>query len=396
MFPVGPVGYMSLMRADELLDGRYRLGDPLGRGGMADVYSADDLSLDRRVAVKRYRSGAHGVGLRRFMGEAELLARLAHPGLLTVFDVGHDGERPFLVLQLAPGGTLRDRLDRGPLPPAMVAQLGAQLAEVLAYVHANDIVHRDVKPSNVLFGMGDDCYLADFGIARALGAAHLTDSAEFVGTAAYLAPEQVVDRDPGPPVDVYALGLVLLECLSGRTEYTGTDVEMALARLSRPPRVPDTWGSQWHSVLSAMTATSPADRPTAIRCAKLLAAIEPGTVQYPRVPVARRSRTVYAGLAGLATAAAAAMLLTAGPVTTSGTPASDPAQVVPTTEAPQLPQQGSAGNTVVNTAVNGVAPAAEQPAVVNQAPPAAAQPPAKQKKKSSPGKGKSNGKGKAG
>jgi serine/threonine protein kinase len=380
-----------------LLDNRYRLGASIGRGGMADVYAADDLRLDRRVAVKRYRSGAHGVGLRRFLGEAELLARLSHPRLLTVYDVSHDGERPFLVLQLASGGTLRDRLDNGPLPPVTVSQLGADLAEVLAYVHANGIVHRDLKPSNVLFGAGEDCYLADFGIARALGAAHLTDSAEYVGTAAYLAPEQVVDRDPGPPADVYALGLVLLECLTGEPEYAGTDVEMALARLSRPPRIPAKWGRQWRAVLSSMTATNPADRPDATRCATLLAAIEPGATRSLRVPMTRRTRTVYAGVAGLATAGAAALLLTAGPTPTLGTPVSDPAKVAPTTPM-RLPQQGSTANTVVNPAV----PAADQPAAVNQPPaanqPAAAnQPPAQQpldepkKQKSGKGSGDDGG-----
>jgi hypothetical protein len=294
------------------------------------------------------------------MGEAELLGRLSHPGLLTVYDVSHDGERPFLVLQLATGGTLRDRLNDGPLPPVTVGQLGAELAEVLAYVHDNGIVHRDMKPSNILFSDSGDCYLADFGIARALGDAHFTNSAEYVGTAAYLAPEQVVDRDPGPPVDIYALGLVLLECLSGETEYAGTDVEMALARLSRPPRIPATWGPQWRSVLSAMTATDPADRPDATRCAKLLAAIEPGATRPLRVSMTRKTRKtrkVYAGMAGIAAAAAAAVLLAAGPTPTAGTPVSDPAQPVPTMPS-GLPGQGSAGNTVENTA----APAANQPA----------------------------------
>jgi eukaryotic-like serine/threonine-protein kinase len=392
------MGYMTVMGAEGLLDGRYRLGDSLGRGGMADVYAADDLHLGRQVAVKRYRSGAHGVGLRRFMGEAELLAGLSHPGLLTVFDVGFDGERPFLVMQLAPGGTLRDRLDGGPLPPEVVARLGARLAEVLAYVHAAHIVHRDVKPSNVLFGTGDDCYLADFGIARALGAAHLTDSAEFVGTAAYLSPEQVVDRDPGPPTDIYALGLVLLECLSGRTEYSGTDVEMAIARLSRPPRVPDTWGREWHSVLSAMTATDPAARPDAVRCAKLLAAIEPATIEAPRVLTVRRNRRVYAGVTGMAAAAAAvALMLTVSPTPTSGTPTSDPARSAPTTttatEQPrQGTRQGSIANTAAKTAANPVPPAGQ--AVATQAPPAAAPPAAHHEKAPKANKGKAKGKGK--
>ena len=300
---------------------------------MADVFEAWDERLERKVAIKRYRDAPYGVGLRRFMSEAELLGRLSHPGLLTVFDVSFDGERPFLVLRLAMGGTLRDRLDTGPLLPSRVAEIGAAVAEVLAYIHARDIVHRDVKPSNVLFDDEGECYLADFGIARAIGAAHMTDSQEFVGTAAYLAPEQVEDRSPGAPADIYALGLVLLECMTGHPEYDGTDVEMAIARLARPPRVPGSLGTEWHAVLSAMTATDPADRPDAEQCVTLLRALEAGrTVALARPE--RRSRRLYAGIVTLAAAGLAAIVLTSGPDPVAGEPSSDPTQVVHDTPAP--------------------------------------------------------------
>jgi len=303
---------------------------------MADVFEAWDLRLERNVAIKRYRAAPHGVGLRRFMSEAELLGGLSHPGLLTVFDMSFDGERPFLVLRLATGGTLRDRLDTGPLLPSRAAEIGAAVAEVLAYVHEQGIVHRDVKPSNVLFDEESDCYLADFGIARAMGAAHMTDTNEFVGTAAYLAPEQLEDGTPGPPADVYALGLVLLECLSGRPEYEGTDVEAALARLSRAPRIPGVWGQEWRAVLAAMTAADPAERPDAAQCVTLLRALEAGQTVPMSLPPRRPSR-VYAGVATMAAAAVALLAFTTGPVLVNGDPAADPTQVVPTSTPPRQP-----------------------------------------------------------
>jgi serine/threonine protein kinase len=331
--------------SDVILDGRYRLGPRLGQGGMADVFEAWDTRLERPVALKRYRAAPYGTGLRRFMAEAELLGGLSHPGLLTVFDVSFDGERPFLVLRLATGRTLRDRLDTGPLPAARVAEIGASIAEVLAYVHARGIVHRDIKPSNILFDVEGDCYLADFGIAKAVDGEPLTETNECVGTAAYLAPEQVADRALGPAADVYALGLVLLECLTGEPEYEGTGVEAVVAKLSRAPRIPGTWGQEWRAVLAAMTAEDPADRPTAEQCVTLLRALESGRTLPMPVPARRPSR-VYAGVATLAAAAVAVFSFVATPAQLPGRPAVDPAQVVrgeqtpaPAVNAPVPPPQ---------------------------------------------------------
>jgi serine/threonine protein kinase len=379
---------------DTIIDGRYRLGPRLGRGGMADVHEAHDLRLDRPVAIKRYRHVAHGVGLRRFMAEAELLAGLSHPGLLTIFDVSFDGEHPFLVLRLAAGGTLRDRLDSGPLAQDRVAEIGMAIAEVLSYVHSQGIVHRDVKPSNVLFDADGDCYLADFGIARALGAAHLTDSREFVGTAAYLAPEQVVDREVGPAADVYALGLLLLECLTGLPEYTGTDVEMALARLSRPPRIPGDWGPPWRAVLSAMTATDPAARPDAARCAVLLSALREGMAVPMAVPKPRRT-PVYAGIAGLAAAAAAAVLVFAsGPTELPGRPVSDPAQLGQQSE--QSEQAGQPTPVAETKSAPGTIVVEQEPPVVVQQQPLPQQPPGQGNGHGPGEKNKNKDKGKSG
>lgn len=260
------------MRPGELLDGRYRLGRLVGTGGMADVHEATDLRLGREVAVKLFRRRAEGETAARLDSEARLLSGLSHPGLLRVFDVAPDSDRPYLVMQLVRGRTLRREIDKGPLDPQRTARLGARLADTLAYVHSRGITHRDVKPSNVLLSESVGCYLADFGIARAEGDARMTLTGHCVGTAAYLAPEQVQGEPSGPSADVYALGLMLIECLTGRPEFDGTDIEAAVARLHRDPRIPAGLPDPWPETLAAMTARDPAERPDAADCAQRLAA----------------------------------------------------------------------------------------------------------------------------
>lgn len=259
-----------------IVDGRYRLGSTLGSGGMAVVHRAWDLRLQRAVAVKLFVPNADPVAHLRFHEEARTLAGLSHPGLLAVYDAGADGDRPYLVMQLVEGGNLRQRLEDGPLPAGEVRALGARLADTLAHVHDHGVIHRDVKPPNVLLdALLDELgrpYLADFGIARLVEASRITATGQFIGTAAYLAPEQVLGQDGGPPIDVYALGLVLLECLTGRTEYAGTDVEAAVARLHREPVVPDGVPPDLTALIAAMTARDPAARPTAAECAVALSA----------------------------------------------------------------------------------------------------------------------------
>ena len=273
------------MSTNTIIDHRYRLGPRLGGGGMADVFEARDLRLRRLVALKRCRTTRRR---RRLLDEAEVLAGLSHPGLLRLYDVGFEGQRPFLVLQLAAGGTLRDRLEVGPMAPDRVAEIGACVASVLSYVHGQGIVHRDVKPENVLFDDEGECYLADFGIART-GDRPAPDN---LGTAGYLAPEQVSCGEVGPAADVYSLGLVLLECMTGQVEYPGDSAEAAMARLLHPPKVPGTWGRDWRAVLTAMTATEPEDRPDAATCAGMLRALEAGEP----VPASVRPRSRLADL----------------------------------------------------------------------------------------------------
>jgi len=244
----------------ERLADRYEVLGPLGRGGMADVYRARDTALDREVAVKVLRDAAHS---ERFRAEARTLAMLSHPGLVTVLDVGEVEGRPFLVMELVRGATLAECCQGEQLPPERVAAIGAQLAAALSHVHGAGVLHRDIKPGNVLLADDDRVLLADFGIARLVEQHATTDTGFTMGTAAYLSPEQVKGERVTPAADVYALGLVLLEALTGRRAYEGTPTEAASARLHRPPYVPDDLGDAWHDLLVTMTSAAPEDRPDA-------------------------------------------------------------------------------------------------------------------------------------
>ncbi|MFD7991481.1 serine/threonine-protein kinase [Streptomyces mexicanus] len=238
---------------------------------MADVYEGVDMRLRRAVAVKVFRPGSDPQVEDRLTAEAVLLARLQHPGLVTVYDSGRDDDRTYLVMQLIDGPTLRSVLACGALPERRVRDVGAALARALASVHGAGIVHRDVKPSNVLLDASGDPHLADFGIARLANSTRHTAPDALMGTAAYLAPEQVEGKRVGPAADVYALGLVLLECLKGELEYPGTPLEAAIARLHRPPAVPAWAPSDVADLLQAMTAQDPEGRPDAEQCANALA-----------------------------------------------------------------------------------------------------------------------------
>ncbi|MCC3270253.1 serine/threonine protein kinase [Arthrobacter sp. zg-Y809] len=265
---------------NRLISGRYRLIEPIGHGGMATVYRGQDEALGRDIAVKLFRASAvapDDVG--RQETEMRLLASLSHPGLVTLFDAGKDdagrddgeaGEpRAFLVMELVDGPDLRKRLrDADPLSPPDVAHIGAELAGALAYIHGRGVIHRDVKPANILLppaisGTLPRAKLTDFGIARMLDGARITATNSTLGTANYLSPEQASSKDVGFSSDIYSLGLVLLEAVTGRIEFGGSAVEAAIARLSRNPEVPDALGSYWCSLLRAMTSRDPDQRPTA-------------------------------------------------------------------------------------------------------------------------------------
>jgi serine/threonine protein kinase len=254
-----------------LVAGRYRLGPVIGIGSSAVVRRGRDLRNGVRVAVKLFHPGGTAEDGRQQRREMDALSRLDHPGLVGLRDGGMESGRPFVVTDLVEGPTLAQQIGVAPLPPDQVRRLGCELADALAHVHAGGIVHRDVKPANVLLGDGS-AHLADFGIAKAFDGAAATEAGMVVGTAAFLAPEQARGLEVGPPADVYALGLVLLEALTGRREYPGRAVESATARLHRRPLVPDALPDGLGDVLTAMTQDDPAARPTAAEVSAQLAA----------------------------------------------------------------------------------------------------------------------------
>ncbi len=247
----------------DLLQGRYRRVELLGTGGMGSVYEAVDVRLDRPVALKLLHT-PDPTGAQRLRAEAAVLARLQHPSIVTVFDVGMHDDRPFVVTELVRGRSLRARLDEGPLPARDVAHIGTQLASALACAHREGVVHRDVKPANVLLTQeGGDARLIDFGIAASEHAVGLTSTGMIIGTPAYLAPEQVEGRRAAPPADVYSLGLMLLEALTGDRAFPGSPTESAAARTVSDAPVPATLGAEWGALLREMTQRDEAARPTA-------------------------------------------------------------------------------------------------------------------------------------
>lgn len=255
-----------------ILADRYKLVRRIARGGMGEVFEAEDRQLGRRVAVKVFRSAASGDRL-RFDAEVVVLARLSHPGLVQVFDAGEQSGDAYVVLELIDGPTLRSVLaNRGPLPAEQVAAIGLAVADALAYVHGQGVVHRDVTPSNVLCDQEGRPRLADFGIARLMDTTRVTRTATTVGTVAYMSPEQVQGRDVTPAADVYSLGLVLLELLTGQTGFVGSAQEVAVARLVRPPDVSGA-PAAWRPLLAAMTHRAPDNRATAAEAGATLAGL---------------------------------------------------------------------------------------------------------------------------
>lgn len=255
-----------------VLEDRYALEEIIGRGGMADVYRASDRLLLRQVAVKIVREVAEPGVRERFVDEARTLASLNHPGLITLLDAGILEDRPYLVMELVSGPTLSGQIAQGPMETDRVREIGRQLAAGLGYAHGQGVVHRDVKPSNVLLCDEDRVLLADFGIARLVGSAqHHTRTGGTIGSPAYLSPEQVAGEQVGPEADVFSLGLVLLECLTGVRAYAGSAIEVAMARLHRAPEVPEAIEPAWRSLIGRMTRRDPGERPTAAEVAAILA-----------------------------------------------------------------------------------------------------------------------------
>ncbi|HVB28046.1 MAG TPA: protein kinase [Mycobacteriales bacterium] len=251
-----------------VLGGRYRLIELLGEGGMATIYRAHDNQLDRDVAVKLLRPqyGRDAGFIARFRQEAQSAASLNHPNVVNVYDYGTDEAGPFIVMELVAGENVAEILhDRGFLPPLAAAGIAEQVAEGLSVAHARGIVHRDIKPSNILLTGDGRAKVVDFGIARALVEAQLTLPGTTLGSVHYFSPEQARGEPVTAGSDVYSLGLVLFEMLTGRRAWTGdTAGAVALARLGNPPPHPSTFRADVPPALDAIVgralALDPQDR----------------------------------------------------------------------------------------------------------------------------------------
>ncbi|NUU31652.1 GAF domain-containing serine/threonine-protein kinase [Arthrobacter sp. C9C5] len=263
------------MESGLLLSGRYRIEALIGRGSQSTVYRAHDELLQREVAVKLFRNDADDLEHTRRQGqEVRILAGMSHHALVTLFDAGADLSNPdsrltYLVMELVRGQDLRHRSLQGPLSAAHMAHIGYDLADGLSYIHHHGIVHRDIKPANILLVdySNDDrrprAKLTDFGVAAILGHNRADDDGGTSGTPAYLSPEQAGGEPAGPASDIYSLGLVLLEGLTGKMAYPGAPIQSAVARLLHDPQIPEELAPMWVALLSSMLSRDPAARPDA-------------------------------------------------------------------------------------------------------------------------------------
>jgi eukaryotic-like serine/threonine-protein kinase len=257
---------MSLSECDIVLAGRYHLEGRIASGGMGEVWRAADTVLERPVAVKLLRAEYSGDPdtLARFRAEARHAAAMSHPGIAHVYDYregGPDGS-PFLVMELVDGPALTELLAHGPLDAVQSLDVVAQAAAALAAAHAAGLVHRDIKPGNLLVAPGGIVKITDFGIAYAAGSAPLTRTGALIGTPAYLAPERVAGAPATPASDLYSLGIVAYECLAGTPPFNGSPMQIALAHQRRAvPPLAASVPRPLARFVSDLTARNPAARP---------------------------------------------------------------------------------------------------------------------------------------
>lgn len=266
--------------AGTVLDDRYRVEALIGTGGMSRVYAAHDLLLGRTVAIKIITATDDDLDAgQRVRVETAALAALTHPHLVVLHDARLTGPGPrYLVMERVDGPSLSARLAEGPMTDAEVTRIAGDLADALSAVHAAGIVHRDIKPSNILLAPSATlnrpprAKLADFGIAHLLGSDRITQPGSLIGTAAYLAPEVALGHAPAPASDVYSLGLVLLEALTGSRAFASAEsAAQVFARLAQDPAIPDHLPPLWAELLPAMLSRDAAARPSAAAIADTLA-----------------------------------------------------------------------------------------------------------------------------
>lgn len=258
---------MNSIQVGDILEGRYSIEAPIASGGMSTVYRSVDLRLGRYVAAKvmhsKYVNDA--IFRQRFRREARSMAKLSHPNLVGVYDFSSDGENVFLIMELITGGTLRELLaERGPMPPHAATAVMRPVLTGLGAAHAMGLVHRDIKPDNVLINGDHQVKLADFGLVRAASASAATSN-QIVGTVSYLSPEQVTGEDITPSSDVYSAGILLFELLTGERPFDGdSQLAHAYARLDRDVPAPSSRiggvPRAFDELVAIATARAPQDR----------------------------------------------------------------------------------------------------------------------------------------
>ncbi|KQX70988.1 serine/threonine-protein kinase [Streptomyces sp. Root1310] len=313
-----------------LIAGRYRLLAKLGHGGMGTVWRAKDETVDREVAVKEPRVPDHlpereqANAFERMRREARAAARLDHPAVVNVHDVAVVDGRPWIVMELVHGRSLGDALQEGTLGAREAARVGLEVLGALEAAHAAGILHRDVKPDNILLGRHDRIVLTDFGIAQIEGETNLTDTGGFVGSPEYIAPERVLGQRPGPASDLWSLGVVLYAATEGVSPFRRSNTPATLQSvLNAVPAPPAAAQGPLAEAVNGLLEKDPARRPAAARVRALLEAAanppaSPPTqvVREVEVPRARRrfGRAVWSGLgAAVVAVAVAAYLVVADP-----------------------------------------------------------------------------------
>lgn len=252
----------------KVLGKRYRIGERIGGGGMALVYRAEDLYLGRPVAVKVLRSqyGADDEFVRRFRREAQSAASLSHPNIVGIYDVGEEEDLYYIVMELVEGRTLKSRIqEEGPLPPDEAARIAIEILDALAHAHQHNIVHRDIKPHNILLTREGRVKVTDFGIARAVSTDTVTNTGSIMGSAHYFSPEMARGQNAGVKSDLYSLGVVLYEMLTGRVPFTGeSPISVALKHVQEEVLPPAALNAEVPAELQAVVLRAlekdPADR----------------------------------------------------------------------------------------------------------------------------------------
>lgn len=303
--PESPLSLASSPGATALgrcFEGRYRIEAALGDGGTGHVYRARHIALDRPVALKvlRKQHNERWVSRKRFEREARALGQLVHPNIVAVTDSGIDNDAPFLVMELLNGTDLARRLRLGALPPSIACRYALELLEGLAFVHERGLVHRDIKPGNVFLentALGERVKLLDFGLARLVAPsadAAVTHFGEMLGTPVFMAPEQVSGEAADARTDVYAVGLVLFEMLTGRHAFSGAGMVVLQQQLVEPvPRLTAAELAPLDAIIQRATQKEPAQRfPDARAMREALAREAPAfTPVNARDENARRRRT---------------------------------------------------------------------------------------------------------